>query len=60
MKARLIKAIAYRLTVMILHMLCLYIYTGRALESLAFSLLFSVVATTIYMIYDKYWVIKRK
>ncbi len=60
MKKRLIKAISYRLTVMTLHMLCLYIYTGKALESLTFSLLFSIVATTIYMIYDKYWVIKRR
>jgi len=49
------KAIVYRIVVIISQLICLYLYTGELSLSVGFSLLFGLIATIEYIIFEKYW-----
>ena len=55
MKKTILKALVYRVIIILSQLICLFLYTGNIKVSIEFALLFGIVSTIEYIILEKIW-----
>ena len=53
-----LKALSYRVLVIINHLILLYLFTGNINISIKITIVSAIITTVIYMMCEKYWKVK--
>ncbi len=50
-----VKTVSYRITIVILDFLCIYIFTGKVKVALGFTIVSNIYTTIIYFLHERIW-----